>query len=211
MNKNSNKPEELIAGYHRFREGYFLEHQKKLTMLSKGQSPNIAVLSCCDSRVDPTIIFDTPPGELFVIRNIANLVPSYENDGRPKGTSSALEFAVMELKVSHLVVLGHAQCGGVRALMDRKSNHTPSSFVDQWMAIVEPIKQDILSQNLPAEDRYAACEKAVIRQSLQNLMTFPWVEERVREKKLTLHGWYYDLNTATLSFDQETDSTHSPS
>lgn len=196
-------PQQLIAGYNRFRKGYFLQRREELSKLAHGQSPSIAVLSCCDSRVDPTIIFDTPPGKLFVIRNVANLVPQCENDGRPRGTSSALEFAVTGLNVSHIVVLGHAHCGGIKALLDRKSDDT-DTFVDQWMAIAEPVKQDILSKNYSSDDRYTACEKATIIQSLDNLMTFPWIEERVTQKKLALHGWYYDLHTATLScFDPE--------
>jgi len=195
-------PEQLIAGYNRFRKGYFLQHQDKLTVLAEGQSPNIAVLSCCDSRVDPTIIFDTAPGELFVIRNVANLIPQCENDGRPKGTSSALEFAVTELNVSHIVILGHARCGGIKALMDK--SHDASTFVDQWMAIAEPVKKDILSRNLSVEDQYIECEKASIVQSLHNLMTFPWIDERMKKEKLILHGWYYDLHKGTLScFDQK--------
>ncbi len=191
-------PEQLIAGYHRFRKGYFRQHQEKLTILAEGQSPDIAILSCCDSRVDPAIIFDTLPGKLFVIRNVANLVPQHDNDGRPKGTSSALEFAVTGLEVSHIVVLGHAQCGGIRALMDRKLDHGLDTFVDQWMTIADPVKKNILAQNLSKEEQYTACEKATITQSLQNLMTFPWINERVKQEKLTLHGWYYDLNTSDL-------------
>lgn len=200
-------PEQLIAGYKRFREGYFRQNEESLMSLAEGQSPDIAVLSCCDSRVDPTIVFDASPGDLFTIRNIANLVPEYENDGRPRGTSSALEFAVTELNVSHIVILGHAQCGGIRALMDRKSSNDASTFVDQWMMIAESVRQVILARKTSMEDRYTACEHATIVNSLQNLMTFPWIEERVRHGKLTLHGWYYDLNQGTLlCFDHETET-----
>ncbi len=197
-------PKQLIAGYNRFRKGYFQKHKSELTELALGQDPSIAVLSCCDSRVDPTIIFDTVPGELFVIRNVANLVPQCENDKRPRGTSTALEFAVTGLNVSHIVVLGHAQCGGIMALMDRETNNDKHTFIDHWMAIAEPIKKDILSRDLSPEERYTECEKATIAQSLRNLMTFPWIKERVEQGTLRLHGWYYDLDTATLScFDPD--------
>lgn len=200
-------PKQLIAGYHRFRKGYFLQHKKELTMLAKGQSPNIAVIGCCDSRVDPAIIFDAHPGDLFVIRNVANLVPAYNNSGQAKGTSSALEFAITGLEVSHIVVLGHAQCGGIASLMNRKTKNNTSSFLDQWMDIAEPVKQNILSQKPQPEDKYAECEKATIVQSLNNLLTFPWIKKAVQEGTLELHGWYYDLNKGTiLCFDKDSQT-----
>lgn len=196
-------PKQLIAGYSRFREGYFQENEESLLQLAEGQSPRVAVVCCCDSRVDPTIIFDAQPGELFVIRNVANLVPEHENDGRPRGTSSALEFAVTGLKVSHIVVLGHAQCGGIKALVDHNERN-PKKFVDQWMSIAEKVKQDILSKDLPADEKYTQCEKSAIEHSLGNLMGYPWIKERVDQGDLQLHGWYYDLSEGILQcFDPE--------
>lgn len=200
-------PQRLIDGYHRFREGYFLRYEKELTMLAEGQSPEIAIVSCCDSRVDPAVIFDAHPGDLFVIRNVANLVPPHDNDGRPKGTSSALEFAVTGLKVSHIVVLGHAQCGGIAALMNKESDGSNRTFIDQWMSIAEPAKKLALARSQSSGDTCTECEKAAIEQSLDNLMTFPWIEEAVNADKLKIHGWYYNLAQGTLScFDSNTDT-----
>jgi len=199
-------PEQLIAGYNRFRKGYFLDNKENILQLAEGQSPRTAVISCCDSRVDPTIIFNATPGELFIVRNVANLVPACDNNGTPKGTSSALEFAVTGLEVSSIVILGHARCGGIKALMDREGDST-ETFVDQWMMMADKTRKEIIAKNLPAEEGYIACEQGTIVQSLENLMTFPWIAERVNAGTLTLHGWYYDLHSAELIiYDPESKS-----
>jgi carbonic anhydrase len=168
--------------------------------MATAQNPSIAVLSCCDSRVDPATVFDASPGDLFVIRNVANLVPPYEHEGLYHGTSAALEFAVTGLEVSHIVVLGHADCGGIRALMDKKPGETSGSFIDRWMEIAAPARTTVCA-DLPdnSEGRYTACEKGAISHSLQNLMTYPWIRSRVEHNSLTLHGWHYDLAEGMLS------------
>ncbi|MBS9716058.1 carbonic anhydrase [Pseudohalocynthiibacter aestuariivivens] len=201
-------PERLVQGYQRFRDGYFIENKEKLAALAMEQKPRIALLSCCDSRVDPTTVFDAAPGDLFVIRNVANLAPPYEQEGVFHGTSAALEFAVTGLEVSHIVVLGHANCGGIRALMDKSPSDDKTSFIDRWMTIAAPVREHICaSGEMPDEERYATCERQAIAHSLRNLMTYPWVKTRVNAGTLSLHGWHYDLAEGTLSsLDPETKS-----
>jgi carbonic anhydrase len=190
-------PEKLVEGYERFRKGYFLQNRDGLLTLAQGQSPRIALVSCCDSRVDPTVVFDASPGELFVVRNVANLVPPFEEGGDFHGTSAALEFAVTGLNVSDIVVLGHAQCGGIAALMDKQPNTENRSFIDHWMSLASPAREAALAGD--PENRYQACEHSAIELSLQNLMTFPFIKSRVEQGTLSIHGWYYDLAQSTLS------------
>jgi len=194
-------PDSLIAGYRRFREGYYVEHRKELESLADGQSPRIAVVSCCDSRVDPAIVFDASPGDLFVIRNVASLVPPCESEGQYHGTSAALEFAVTGLGVEHIVVLGHAQCGGVRALADHHASQSePRSFIERWVAMAYPCLEatDDDSAATSTTAPLKALEQAAVRLSLENLQSFPWIAERLANGKLNLHGWYYDLATSTV-------------
>ena len=188
-------PDSLLAGYRRFREGYYREHRQQLEALAQGQSPRIAVVSCCDSRVDPAIVFDAQPGELFVIRNVASLVPPCESEGRYHGTSAALEFAVTGLGVDHIVVLGHAQCGGIRALVDHHRQHeAPRSFIDYWVSMAYPCL-DVLDDDDASQK---AVEQAAVKLSVDNLQSFPWIAERLANGSLGLHGWYYDLSTGTV-------------
>lgn len=193
--------EKLIKGYDRFRKGYFQENREQLEKLALEQTPEIAMVSCCDSRVDPGILFDVKPGEIFTIRNVANLVPPYETKGDYHGTSAALQFAVTGLKVKQIVVLGHANCGGIRALMDKDSTEKSVGFIDRWMQIAAPAKKEVLKRHDldTPEQRIDACEKTAISYSLRNLMTHPWIRERVEAGELELVGYYYDLHTGELS------------
>lgn len=192
-------PDSLIEGYRRFRDGYYREHREELEALAAGQSPRIAVVSCCDSRVDPAVVFDARPGELFVIRNVASLVPPSESEGHYHGTSAALEFAVTGLGVEHIVVLGHAQCGGIQAMVNthRSGQRQPQSFIEHWVSMGYPCLEALETEagGLPS---MKSVEQAAVRLSLKNLQTFPWIAERVAEGKLSLHGWYYDLATSTI-------------
>lgn len=193
--------DKLIAGYQRFRNGYYQENKEKLTELAEqGQSPKIALISCSDSRVDPGVILDCSPGELFVIRNVANLVPPKEDDDSLHGTSAALEFAVTELEVESIIVLGHTQCGGIKALMDTPITNNLDTFIGKWMQQLEGVRNEILNdENITDQaTRYSCCEKRGIQQSLENLMTFPWIKERVEAGTLKLHGWRYDINNSKL-------------
>ncbi len=193
--------DKLIAGYQRFRDGYYQQNKAQLLKLAQlGQFPKIALVCCSDSRVDPTIILDCEPGDLFVIRNVANLVPPRESCDSFHGTSAALEFAVNSLQVESIIVLGHTQCGGIKALMDTEPTSIPETFISKWMKQLENVRNEILEdQNCTApEQRYHACEQKGIAHSLHNLMTFSCIAERVAAGKLKLHGWCYDLNSAEL-------------
>ena len=192
--------EKLTAGYERFRNGYYQRNRARLEQLAQKQTPEVAIISCCDSRVDPSILFDVEPGDIFVIRNVANLVPPFETQGDYHGTSAALEFAVTGLKVKQIVVLGHANCGGIRALMEKDSTIKSDGFIDSWMQIAAPAKEKVLAQKElnTLKLQTDACEKTAVNYSLQNLMSYPWIHERVTANKLDLIGCYYDLHTGEL-------------
>ncbi len=192
--------DDLIAGYRRFRQGYYQTNRERLTALAGGQSPLAAVVGCCDSRVDPAVITDSAPGDLFVIRNVANLVPPCEGQGTWHGTSAALEFAVRGLGIPHIVVLGHARCGGIRALMEAETTADIYQYIGDWMRIAAPARERALDlgAGLSLDEQSHLCELEAIRVSLANLETFPWIRERLTAGTLTLHGWYYDLASGTL-------------
>jgi carbonic anhydrase len=188
---------QLIEGYRRFRDNQWPERRSTFEALARsGQSPPAMVIACSDSRIDPAMIFGTGPGELFTIRNVANLVPPYRPDAEPHATSAALEFAVRTLEVPDVIVMGHAMCGGIHALLQGPSD-SAGDFVGPWMRIAEPARQKVLACE-PA-DRQAACEREAIKVSLSNLLTFPWVAERVADGRLGLHGAMFDIRTGVLS------------
>jgi carbonic anhydrase len=188
----------LLDGYTRFRADIWPAERKRYEALSvKGQRPKALIVSCSDSRVDPATVFNTVPGEIFVVRNVAGLVPPYQPDGGCHGTSAALEFGVRVLKVSRIVVLGHAQCGGVRAMVDGAPPEA-ADFVAPWMACA----QSVLSAapvGLGADALLSHCELGVVRLSLRNLMTFPWIAEAVAGGHLSLHGMQFDIHTGVLA------------
>lgn len=188
----------LLAGHRSFRQKYFVDNPELYRRLHQdGQSPKVLVIACSDSRVDPSIILGAEPGDLFVIRNVANIVPPYEHDlSSCHGTSAAIEYAVNHLQVEDIVILGHSHCGGIRALVDdRENDHT---FIDNWIYIVEDAKFEAAHRHLDHEESCAFCEKAAIGISLHNLETFPFVKEKLAAGKLRLHGWYFSIETGTL-------------
>jgi carbonic anhydrase len=188
--------DDLIAGYRRFREDTWPREKARFEALAAmGQRPRTMVIACSDSRVDPQMIFAAAPGELFVVRNVANLVPPYMPDAAFHGTSAALEFAVRVLQVEQVVVLGHALCGGVRALLEGAPPEA-RDFVAGWMSIAQAARGKALRCD-PA-DRQEACEHEAVRITLANLMTFPWVAEAVAEGRLTLHGAHFGVATGKL-------------
>lgn len=190
--------DELIAGYRRFRAGTWPRERDRFEALAaEGQRPRAMVIACADSRVDPQMVFDARPGELFVVRNVANLVPPYQPDAAYHGTSAALEFGVRVLQVPQLVVMGHALCGGVRALLEGAPPEA-ADFVAPWMRIARPARERVLACE-PAEARQEACEQEVVRLSLANLMTFPWVREAVEAGRLRLHGCHFGIATGRLA------------
>ena len=187
----------LIAGYHRFRATRWPAQRQLFEALAdQGQSPKTLVVACVDSRVDPATIFDAAPGELLTIRNVANLVPPYLPDGSFHSTSAALEFGVRVLEVSDIVVLGHGLCGGVRVLLEGAPENA-RDFVAPWMSIAEPARLKA-ALDLSPEQRRETGEHEVIRISLANLLTFPWIRARVEEGKLTLHGAWFAIHSGLL-------------
>ncbi len=191
----------LISGFRRFKEKYFEPENSFYRNLATGQSPKTLIVGCSDSRVDPAIITSAAPGELFVVRNVANLVPPYEGPSLGlHGVSAAIEFAVVNLKVENIVVLGHRQCGGIRVLMSSDHVNT-SSFVDQWMRIAQPAKERVLQREgaaTPLDQLSQHCEFESIIESISNLRTFPFVIDAIRERDLSLIGAYFDLESGRL-------------
>ncbi len=194
--------DDLIAGYGRFRrESYPARRETYRALACDGQSPKIMVIGCCDSRVDPTAIFDAGPGELFMVRNVANLVPPYSTDKGHHGTSAAIEFAVGFLGVEHIVVMGHAICGGVAALMSGSAAaEGDGGNLGNWMSIAVPALEKTLQGNLEAgTDAFArALEMAVVQLSLENLRTFPVVRDGMAAGSLDLHGAWFSIETGDL-------------
>ncbi|CAK9214852.1 unnamed protein product [Sphagnum troendelagicum] len=183
----------LKKGFIRFKEEKFLKESELFSRLADGQKPKVMVIGCCDSRVDPTMLMELEPGEVFTLRNVANLVPPWEKEGTYHGTSAALEFAVMGLQVEHIIVLGHRHCGGIRALMTRSD--FSSDFIGSWMKIGMSAREHTLKvmDGRSITDQCCFCEQESINVSLANLLTFSWIEDRVKQGKLGLHGWYYDF------------------
>lgn len=199
----SQLPEHLLDRYHRFKFRHFapnMDHYEELA--SHGQHPDVMIVSCCDSRVDPETIFSAMPGELFVMRNVANLVPPYETDGKFHGVSAALEFAVLNIRVKHVVVMGHAGCGGVRAALEQTAaKQTDAMFISKWMSMLDDARLRVLTahQGSSAADRLKALELEGVKTSLKNLRTFPCIQALEGKGRIALHGAYFDIATGTLS------------
>ena len=193
-------PKLLIEGFSRFRERHFSQNDSLFReLVEQGQTPKILVVACCDARVDPALILDCAPGDLFVIRNVANLVPPAENQGHYHGTSAALEFGVRKLNVEHLIVLGHAHCGGIRALLEGDVQKE-DAFISEWMGIADSARERVSREFADAGSaaHHRACEQQAILVSLDNLMTFSWIRLRVEQGTLALHGWYFDIERGEL-------------
>ncbi|HEX7967464.1 MAG TPA: carbonic anhydrase [Stellaceae bacterium] len=198
----------LIDGFRRFRQDYWRDNREIFEALAtRGQSPRAMVIACSDSRVDPQMIFQTVPGEIFVVRNVANLVPPYAPDAAYHGTSAAVEFAVRALQVQHIVVLGHSGCGGVDALL--RGERDADDFVTSWMDIAAPARERARRAALAADDTHRLCEHEAIKVSLTNLNSFPWVRERTESGKLALHGWHFDIEQGDLRRLDDTGSFRS--
>lgn len=198
----------LIEGYKKFKQHYF-EKENPLfdELVREGQKPEILAIACSDSRVDPAIVTNCLPGELFVIRNVANLVPPYEENGGYHGTSAALEFGVCGLGVKHIIVFGHSQCGGIISLFEQPEYaQAEKGFLSKWMEIAKPTYEAAIEKvdGLSLQDQLIACGKNSIVSSLHNLRTFPWIREAEVKGDLQLHGWHFDLLTGVIkSFDAE--------
>lgn len=196
-------PEALADRYRRFKFRHFapnIDHYADLA--SHGQNPEVMIVSCCDSRVDPETIFSAMPGELFVVRNVANLVPPYETTGKYHGVSAALEFAALNLRVKHIVVMGHSSCGGIRASLERDAaRQTEAEFITNWMSIIDEGRDRVIGAwaGRPLAEIRAELEREAVRTSIDNLRTFPCVQTLEGKGRLNLHGTHFDIASGTLS------------
>lgn len=194
----------LIEGYRRFRRGRYQEQRERYDALAAlGQKPRVMVIACCDSRVDPTIVFDAAPGQMFVLRHIAALVPPCERDGKHHSASAAIEYAITQLGIDHVVIFGHGRCGGIQASLSGQFAQAPEcngGFIHHWMEIIEPAREKVLAAATisPDIDAQRALELASVRVSMDNLRTFPFVREAEEAGKLTIHGTYFDISDGIL-------------
>lgn len=192
--------QKMLDGFKNFRIKYFYKLDFYQQLRTTGQSPLSLIITCSDSRVDPSILFESNPGEIFVVRNVANLVPPFEKGGGFHGVSAAIEFAVQGLKVKNIIVLGHRQCGGIRALMDSQ-NHDDSSFVSQWMNIASKAKERVLRDfpEVGFENQCRHCEEEAIKVSIENLRTFPFISNKETTGQVKIWGLYFDLEMGQLN------------
>ena len=191
----------MLQGYQTFRKKYALGDESIMHSLSHyGQQPQTMVVACCDSRVDPALILQCDPGDLFVVRNVANIIPPYEKDDAHHGTSAALEFGICFLKVNHLILLGHSQCGGIQALLNGDSNK--DDFITNWVSLIKTPHVNL--QNI---DDYA---KLALKQSYQNCLTFPWINSLVSQKKLTIYLWFFDIKTGKIFTYSDSQKEYQP-
>ena len=192
----------FLTGIENFQQQHFGENPKLASTLIKGQKPQALLIGCCDSRVDPALLTDSSQGDLFILRNIANLVPPYLKSDDYHGVSSSIEYAVCHLEVSDIIVFGHSDCGGIAALMESARGEEAGEFIGKWVNIAASARDKVLQEipNESPEKQARACEKEAILVSLKNLMTFPWVKDRVAKGQLSLHGWYYNMGTGQLRY-----------
>lgn len=194
-------PHSLVAGYHEFRRGKFAQEQERYRTLGElGQRPETMVIACCDSRAAPEVVFNSAPGEIFVVRNVANLIPPYKPDGEYHATSAALEFAVQSLRVKNIVVMGHGRCGGIKAALDPADEPlSPGDFIGRWMELLTPAAEAVSANEwMTSSERQTALERISIRHSVANLRTFPCVHILEGRGKLALHGAWFDISTGEL-------------
>lgn len=198
-------PQRLLDGYASFRAGRYAAEAERYRSLGEGlQKPTIMMIACCDSRAAPETIFDAGPGEIFVVRNVANLVPPYAPDGRHHSTSAALEFAVLQLGVVHIVIMGHGRCGGIRAIAEPGDPLSTGDFIGKWLAGVRDVAATVEhDHNHSAAERLTLVEQASVEHSLANLRTFPWVRVREGKSQLTLHGAWFDISLGELNVYDE--------
>jgi len=207
-------PKQLTDGYKSFLTGRLPSERSRYQALAeRGQRPEVLIIGCCDSRVSPEAIFDAGPGEMFVIRNVANLVPPCESDAASSsyhGTSAAIEFAVNGLDVKHIVVMGHASCGGIRSFYDDAKPLSKLDFIGKWMSQIQPVADQLGASTGDRDTDIKRLELAVIEHSLENLLTFPSIRRRVDAGDLQLHGAYFGVATGMLFIRDPATKTFSP-
>ena len=175
----------LLKGYQAFRKKYAHGNRSVMKLLSHyGQKPNVMMVACCDSRVDPALILQCDPGDLFVVRNVANIIPPFEKDVGHHGTSAALEFGICYLKVRHLIILVHSQCGGIQALLNEYQLHT-DDFISNWVSVIKPHEHHENADELA---------QVALHQSHANLLGFPWIKDSVEKGALVIHRWFFDIS-----------------
>jgi carbonic anhydrase len=203
----------LLSGYRRFRENGWSAQRERWEQLAEGQSPKVMIIACSDSRVDPTQIFDAGPGEMFVVRNVANLVPPLETGGGRHGVSAALEFAVTQLEVPEIVVMGHGSCGGVHAALSRRfADAAPGAggFIAHWIDLLDEARDRISSSHGDGPEGIRAMELETVKVSIRNLRTFPWIGEREAAGRLTIHGAYFAISDGILHVLDEPSGEFGP-
>lgn len=192
----------LIEGYQKFREQYFEGGDSSFaTLVRQGQSPKALMIACSDSRVDPALVMNCQPGDLFMIRNVANLVPPYEDDHGYHGTSAALEFGICVLGIQHVILFGHTQCGGIQSLLEHSHETCGSeTFLTKWMELAQAAHDAVMDyhKDRPLDEKIVLCGRYSLMNSLQNLKTFPWIRERVENGSLQLHAWNFNMATGEL-------------
>ena len=205
----------LTQGLREFQQQTFAQRREFFAKLEAEQRPKVMMIACSDSRIDPGIVLKAEPGEMFMVRNVANLVPPHVPDHHHHGTSAALEFGVNALHVEHIIVFGHAGCGGIRALLTRDPTVSDSNhFIHPWLNIADEARRRtlLIARERPLEEQLRLLEQEAIKTSLANLLTFPWIEQRVADGTLRVHGWLFDLHDgevrayvpATNTFEQLT-------
>ncbi len=206
--------QEMIEGYRRFRETGWKRERERWSDLAEGQSPKVMVLACSDSRVDPSQIFDARPGQMFVVRNVANLAPPFETSHGYHGVSAALEFAVTQLEVEEVLVLGHGYCGGCAAALTGQfdeAEHGEGHFIAAWVDMLKDAREKVRSSHAELDpDAFLAMEREAVKVSLANLRTFPWVIERETAGRLTLHGGHFSISEGRLYLLDEADGDFRP-
>ncbi len=203
----------LVDGYHRFKSSDWKKQRSRWAELADGQSPKVMVIACSDSRVDPATIFDTSPGEMFVVRNVANLVPPFETGGGRHGVSAALEFAVTQLEVPEIVVMGHGGCGGCRAALDQSFKNArlgEGGFISNWIDLLDEAREEVVHVHGHGDGAYRAMEFAAVKVSLSNLRSFSCVRERERDGRIKLHGAYFAIDDGNLYVLDEAEGSFAP-
>jgi carbonic anhydrase len=206
-------PSHLLEGYRAFMDDRYAKESGRYKDLARtGQSPTTMIIACCDSRAAPETIFNAGPGELFVLRNVANLVPTFQPDGGQHGTSAAIEFAVNGVKVENIVVMGHGRCGGIRAALGDGQPLAHGDFIGKWMSMLAPVTDEVAKYKILTDnERQTMLERLSIRNSIQNLRTFPYVQALEAEGKLAVHGAWFDISTGELwVMDSETGDFSRP-
>ncbi len=203
LNIVENSFRKIIQGYRAFRDKYAHgDHTVMQYLYEYGQHPQTMVVACCDSRVDPALILQCDPGDLFVVRNVANIVPPYEQDEKHHGTSAALEFGVCFLNVKHLILLGHSQCGGIQALMNTNPDQIGDDFITNWVSLIQHDRHQVHDTD--------QCAKLALTQSRQNCLTFPWIQKKVFNKQLLIHLWFFDIKSGQIYTYQDHTNEYIP-